>query len=234
MPGTILFDLFHTLLDGADAQRDRVVARMGEIVGVDPSALVRAYHDSWPERLVRWSAEETVRVLAGRLGVAPSAKQVARAAALRLELASWLLNSAPSSTLVALDGLRAAGWRLGLVSNATAEVAEAWPGSGLSRRFDAAVFSCEAGVAKPEPGIYRAAAAALGVAPSGCVFVGDGADGELAGAAAVGAAVVRTAEFVDRSRVWAGPVVGSLAELSQLLGEVPAGRGVLQPGASTA
>lgn len=230
MPGTILFDLFHTLLDGADAQRDRVVARMGEIVGVDPTALVYAYHDSWRERLVRWSAEETVRRLARRLGGRPTADQVRRAAALRLELASWLLNSAPSSTLVALDGLRADGWRLGLVSNATAEVAEAWPSSGLSRRFDVAVFSCVAGVAKPEPGIYLAAAEQLGVAPQDCVFVGDGADGELAGAAAVGLSVVRTTEFMDRSRVWAGPVVGSLSELSGLL----AGRGELQRGASAA
>ncbi|GAB4054202.1 HAD family hydrolase [Catellatospora paridis] len=226
MPGTILFDLFHTLLDGADAQRDRVVARMGEIVGVDPVALVLAYHVSWRDRLVRWSAEETIRLLARRLGGDPSPEQVTRAAALRLELASWLLNSAPAGTLVALDGLRAAGWRLGLVSNATAEVAEAWPSSGLSRRFDAAVFSCVAGVAKPDPGIYQAAASALGVAPQQCVFVGDGADGELAGAAAVGLTVVRTAEFVDRSGVWSGPVVGSLAELADLLGDASVGRDV--------
>ncbi|MEU8005566.1 HAD-IA family hydrolase [Catellatospora sp. NPDC049111] len=230
MPGTILFDLFHTLLDGADAQRDRVVARMGEIVGVDPTAMVYAYHDSWRERLVRWSAEETVRRLARRLGGKPSPDQVRRAAALRLELASWLLNSAPSSTLVTLDGLRAAGWRLGLVSNATAEVAEAWSSCGLARRFDVAVFSCVVGVAKPEPGIYLAAVDRLGVAPQDCVFVGDGADGELAGAAAVGLSVVRTVEFVDRSRVWPGPVVGSLAELSESLG----GRGVPQRGASAA
>jgi putative hydrolase of the HAD superfamily len=230
VPGTILFDLFHTLLDGADAQRDRVVARMGEIVGVDPTAMIYAYHDSWRERLVRWSAEETVRRLARRLGGRPSADQVRRAAALRLELASWLLNSAPSSTLATLDGLRAAGWQLGLVSNATAEVAEAWPSCGLSRRFDVAVFSCLAGVAKPEPAIYLAAAEKLRVAPQDCVFVGDGADGELAGAAAVGLSVVRTAEFVDRSRAWAGPVVGSLAELSELLVD----RGVPRHGASAA
>ncbi|GIF95796.1 HAD family hydrolase [Catellatospora citrea] len=226
MPGTILFDLFHTLLDGADAQRDQVVAKMGEIVGVKPAALVQAYHDTWSVRLVRWSAEETVRLLAEAVGGDPSPEQVKRAAALRMELASWLLNSAPAGTLVALDGLRAAGWRLGLVSNATAEVAEAWPSSGLSRRFDAAVFSCTAGVAKPDPRIYRAATAALEVAPQGCVFVGDGADGELAGAAAVGLTVVRTAEFVDRSGVWSGPVVGSLAELAELLGEAPVGRDV--------
>ncbi|MEV0457555.1 HAD family hydrolase [Catellatospora methionotrophica] len=224
MPGTILFDLFHTLLDGADGQRDRVVARMGEIVGVDPAGLVAAYHASWRERLVCWSAEETVLTLARRLGGDPSAEQVARAAALRLELASWLLNSAPSSTLVALDGLRAAGWRLGLVSNATAEAAEAWQTSGLARRFDAAVFSCVVRAAKPDPAIYQAALAALGTTAQRCVFVGDGADGELAGAAVVGLTVVRTAEFIDRSGVWSGPVVDALADLPGLLNQVSVGR----------
>lgn len=217
MTGTILFDLFHTLLDGADDRRDRVVARMGEIVGVDPAALVAAYHATWRDRMVRWSARDTVRQLARGLGGDPSDAQVEQAVALRLELASWVLNTAPASTLVALDGLRAAGWRLGLVSNATAEAAEAWSGSGLARRFDAAVFSCEVGMVKPAPGIYVAAASALGVAPESCVFVGDGADGELRGAAALGMTVWRTAEHVDRAEQWPGAVIGSLAELPPLL-----------------
>jgi FMN phosphatase YigB (HAD superfamily) len=60
----VIFDLFHTLLDGADDERDRVVAEMAGIVGVEPAALVRAYHDMWRQRLTEWDAEETVRILA--------------------------------------------------------------------------------------------------------------------------------------------------------------------------
>jgi putative hydrolase of the HAD superfamily len=59
MPQFMIFDLFHTLVHGADDERDRVVAQMGGIVGIEPAALVRAYHDTWRERLIQWDAEQT-------------------------------------------------------------------------------------------------------------------------------------------------------------------------------
>lgn len=217
MPGTVIFDLFHTLIQGADAERDRVVAEMGAMLGVDPPALVAAYHATWRQRLVRWDVEETARLLAERLGGTPTDDQVARAGAHRRALARRVLASVAPATLATLDALGAAGHRLGLVSNATSETAEAWPDSALSRRFDVVVFSCELGVAKPDPAIYLAATDRLGAAPADCVFVGDGADGELAGAAAVGMTVVRTTEHNDTAPSWDGPMVASLAELPRLI-----------------
>src|SRR5688572_10754611 len=157
MTGSIIFDLYHTLLHGADDERDRVVSRMGELVGVEPAELVQAYHDTWRDRLVQWDAAQTVRVLAQRLGGSPSPAQVAQAAALRLELASRVLAGVSPTTLNVLDTLRSQGWRLGLVSNATSETAQAWSGSALAHRFDVAVFSCDLGVAKPDHDIYLAA-----------------------------------------------------------------------------
>lgn len=217
MTGTVIFDLYHTLLHGANDERDRVVARMGELVDVDPAALVQAYHDTWRDRLVRWDAEQTVRILAERLGGSPSPAQVAQAAALRLELADRVLGAVSPTTLTVLDELRTAGWRLGLVSNATSETAQAWPVSALARRFDIAVFSCDLGVAKPDPDIYLAAVKGLGASPERCVYVGDGADGELAGAAALGMTVWRTTEHNDTDPSWPGPVIASLPELVPVL-----------------
>jgi len=46
------------------------------------------------------------------------------------------------------------------------------------------VFSCEVGLAKPDPAIYHLAAARLGVEPAECLFVGDGGSDELSGAGA--------------------------------------------------
>jgi putative hydrolase of the HAD superfamily len=60
----VIFDLFHTLVHGADDERNRVVEEMAGIVGVEPAGLVRAYHDTWRERLVMPDAGETVRLLA--------------------------------------------------------------------------------------------------------------------------------------------------------------------------
>ncbi|MGY4907845.1 HAD family hydrolase [Micromonospora aurantiaca (nom. illeg.)] len=213
MPRPVVFDLFHTLVHGADDERDRVVGEMALVVGVDPAALVAAYHATWRDRLVRWNAAETVRILAGRLGGAPTDEQVARAAAHRLTLAHRVLGRVSPATLDVLDALRERGHRLALISNATSETAEAWPGGPLARRFDVTVFSCEAGLAKPDPAIYRAAAQRLGVAPADCVYVGDGADGELAGAAAAGMTVIRTTEHQDTDPGWIGPVIANLGDL---------------------
>ncbi|MEW2427855.1 HAD-IA family hydrolase [Micromonospora sp. NPDC047644] len=219
MSRPVIFDLFHTLVHGADDERDRVVGEMALVVGVAPAALVAAYHATWRDRLVRWDVEDTVRILAGRLGGTPTDEKVERAAEHRRALARRVLGAVSTATLDVLDVLRDGGHPLALISNATSETAEAWPQSQLARRFDVAVFSCEVGLAKPNPAIYRIAAERLGVAPAECVFVGDGADGELAGAAAVGMTVLRTTEHNDTDPSWGGRAFASLGDLPTLLRE---------------
>jgi putative hydrolase of the HAD superfamily len=191
------------------------------VVGVAPEAFVDAYHASWRERLVRWSVEETIEILAGRLGVSPTAGQVARAAELRRALARRLLTGVSRSTLDALDGLRDNGHRLGLISNATSETAEAWPHTPLAARFDVAVFSATAGVAKPDPAIYRLAAAGLGTEPGACLFIGDGADDELDGASAAGMTPIRTTEHRDGLPAWPGRTIADLGALQKSLEHAP-------------
>ncbi|MGC4895130.1 HAD family hydrolase [Micromonospora sp. DT31] len=221
MPRPIVFDLFHTLVHGADEERDRVVGEMALIVGVAPAELVAAYHGSWRDRLVGWDVAETVRILTGRLGGSPTDEQVARAAAHRRALARRVLGGVSTGTLDVLDALRERGHPLALISNATSETAEAWADGPLARRFDVAVFSCEVGLAKPDPAIYRTTAKRLGVAPVDCFYVGDGADGELAGAAAVGMMVLRTTEHQDTDPGWDGPVIATLRDLPARLGSRP-------------
>ena len=112
-----------------------------------------------------------------------------RAGEHRRALGRRVLDSLSTATLDVLDALRHDGHPLALISNATSETSASWSQSPLAQRFDVAVFSCDVGLAKPDPAIYRLAAERLGVAPAECVFVGDGADGELVGAAAVGMTV---------------------------------------------
>jgi putative hydrolase of the HAD superfamily len=197
----ILFDLFHTLVHGGDDDRDLVVTRMAPILGVDPGNLVRAYHESWPERVIARDLHATVHDLAVRVGGSPTSEQVARAARLRHDLVRRLLDAASPHTLACLESLRGQGHRLALVSNATAEAAAAWPASPLARHFAAVAFSCEVGIAKPAAEIYQHAVRAVGApSASACVFVGDGGDGELAAAAALGMTVIRTTEHTTPTR----------------------------------
>src|SRR6185312_16142865 len=131
MSRPVVFDLFHTLVHGADDERDRVVGEMALVVGVAPAALVAAYHASWRDRLVRWDVEETVRILAGRLGGTPTDEQVTRAGDRRRALARRVLGTVSTATLDVLAALREDGHPLALISNATSETAEAWPLSPL-------------------------------------------------------------------------------------------------------
>jgi putative hydrolase of the HAD superfamily len=227
MPRAILFDLYDTLVGPQLGQRREVSRSMGADLGVDPDRYADEFAASYPLRIVGalGDLESTVRAVAVRVGGTPSPASVRLAATRRIALTRELLWPS-AATLTALDELRDNGWRLGLVSNCSAETPELWKRTPLASRFDAVGFSCELGLAKPDPGIYLAVCSFLAIAPTGCVFVGDGADGELAGAAALGMAVIRTEEFTVAEGNWPKQRIGALAELPALLGGVsgPPGR----------
>jgi putative hydrolase of the HAD superfamily len=70
-----------------------------------------------------------------------------------------------------IRGVRAQGVATALLSNS-------WGSSGYPREdfpslFDAVVISCEVGMRKPEPEIFRHTAALLGLEPKECVFIDD-------------------------------------------------------------
>lgn len=61
-----------------------------------------------------------------------------------------------------------------------------WEQTPLAQVIDVAVFSSSVGLRKPDPRIYRLACARLGIESETAIFVGDGANDELAGAERVG------------------------------------------------
>ncbi len=103
-----------------------------------------------------------------------------------------------------VDFLRAARQtvRVGLISNAWSDL-RAWiTGRGFVDAFDALVISAEAGVMKPDPGIYRLALEKLGAAPQEAVFVDD-MPANVEGARAVGMQAftfTTTKEVLDQIR----------------------------------
>ena len=74
---------------------------------------------------------------------------------------------------------------------------------------------------KPDPAIYLRTASALGVEPSDCLFVGDGANDELAGAERVGMTPVLFVPGAGRPpwpevEGWDGLRVSSIEEVLEL------------------
>jgi putative hydrolase of the HAD superfamily len=220
MPRAILFDLYDTLVGGGNEdERGAVNRAMGTDLGIDPDNFAAEWSQTRGLRFVGalGDLEATVRAVAIRLSGSPTPSALRLAATRRLTLTRRLLWPS-AATLSALDDLRHHGWRLGLVSNCSAETPELWKRTPLASRFDAVGFSCELGVAKPDPAIYLAVCSFLSVAPTDCVYVGDGASGELAAAAGLGMAVVRTEEFTVADSAWPRERVSSLGELVPLVG----------------
>lgn len=118
-----------------------------------------------------------------------------------------------------------ARWRgkymLGIISDAPPSTRRIMDRAGVTDAMDRAVYSCELGVLKPHPDIYRYALDQLGVAPEEAVFVDD-MPGNLYGAEALGIRGIQMCRempprFSPAPR-WDGPVVHNLAELDALLG----------------
>jgi HAD superfamily hydrolase (TIGR01549 family) len=72
-----------------------------------------------------------------------------------------------------LAALRSAGVKVVVVSNIGFDVRPVTTGLGLDPYIDAYALSYEIGHCKPDPGIFRAACAAVGVDPRSAVMVGD-------------------------------------------------------------
>lgn len=93
---------------------------------------------------------------------------------------------------------------------------------GLAGHFEAVVASGDVGASKPDPAIFRAACAAVQLAPASCVHVGDSLDADARAATEAGMLGV----WLDRRRSACGgtwlpendlPAVHELTELPAIL-----------------
>lgn len=85
-----------------------------------------------------------------------------------------------------LRRLRAAGLRLGVVSNSDGRVGEVLARTGLAAYLDVVVDSAVVGVAKPDPAIFAHALTALELEPDEAWYVGDNVAYDAAAADAAG------------------------------------------------
>lgn len=111
----------------------------------------------------------------------------------------------------ALEGLRAAGVRLGVVSNWDRRLGPLLEALDLARFFDLVLVSGEVGIHKPAPGIFTQAVRHWGFQPHEVLHVGDSRREDLEGAQAAGVSAL----LIDRSGGKRAP--GSLASLLDLV-----------------
>jgi putative hydrolase of the HAD superfamily len=124
----------------------------------------------------------TERIVVGMGGVPPAA----RACAVEM-VREWERHenfSLYEDALPVLELLRSRGLKLGLVSNGQRDLDEFVVHHGLD--VDVAVGSMAHGRRKPDPSIFEAALARLGVAPAEAAMVGDSPADDVEGARSLG------------------------------------------------
>ena len=93
--------------------------------------------------------------------------------------------------LPALDALRDAGFRLGVIANQSPGSEDRLRRWGLLDRFEVVAASAELGMAKPDPKIFLWALERAGCVPEEAVMVGDRPDNDVGPAKRLGMATVR-------------------------------------------
>jgi putative hydrolase of the HAD superfamily len=195
----VVFDLWETLA----AWPHEDMTALFEAVGLGPEEWAAPDH-----RDRRWTG--SFRTYLDSLGLDGAA--AARAGEIRIDMTRRALVPVEGA-LPVLDALRGRGLRLGLVSNCSSEVGELWDESPFAGRFDAVVLSAAVGLCKPEPRIYRLVLEQLGVEAGDAIFVGDGANDELAGAEAVGMRAVQ----IGSAQAWSGDRIATIPEVLELV-----------------
>jgi putative hydrolase of the HAD superfamily len=192
----VLFDLYETLITESHLAPTRA-SSLAHALGLDR----QAYRAEWKAR--------RPRVVVGELSFADALTEVSQTligtvdtAAIQHICQQRIREKAaacahPDHQIVTLiTDLVRRGVGLGVVSNGFREDVVPWPDCPLAPSFQCAAFSCEEGVAKPDPEIYRRAMRRLRVQPEATVYIGDGGDDELAGAEQAGLRAFRAAWFV--------------------------------------
>jgi HAD superfamily hydrolase (TIGR01662 family) len=201
----LIFDLGSTLIHTPramawaptlDRMRGELLAALTRAgYGLDPAeflarfaARMREYDE---QRQADWVAYTTGWLLSATLAdlgaPPPTPEVVAQALAAYYRASESLWQPVPGLHLT-LQTLAAAGYRLGLISNA-ADAGNAHrliDAAELRPYFDPIVISAEVGLRKPNPGIFQLVLDAWGLPPAQVVMIGDTLGADILGAQLAG------------------------------------------------
>lgn len=218
-----MLDLFGTVVAApTPAERARAASRLAFVVGCDAGTVDRYFRSTWHVR--HDGSLPTLTDLAAHLVHTVNGPDVVVGLVADELLSLGKARLAPAPSIVdALESLRGSGARVGILSDASAEIAAAWPSSQLAALVDTVVFSCEAKHIKPTRWLYQRVLDELDVSAHQALYVGDGGGDELRGALTAGMVVVAVARrgpaesIVFRKTSWSGTVLEAVEVLPAYL-----------------
>jgi putative hydrolase of the HAD superfamily len=232
-PDAVLFDVGNTLLHPypsvshvcaeilAAAGHERDLSAIEELMPV----VDEYYEDCYRADDTFWTSEEATSdvwegmysLLCRRLGIDDDAQAASLARSVYDEFGKAERWRPFDDVLPAFERYKAAGLKLGILSNWDGRLSGLLEGLGLSAHLDCVVCSAEVGLHKPDPRIFELACRRLGVEPGQCVHVGDHVYADVLGARAAGLRAVLICRKGAAPSVPV-PVIRSLEKLDRLLG----------------
>jgi putative hydrolase of the HAD superfamily len=210
----VIFDLWETLVDWDEETSHAFQRMVAEHLRRDPDEFITAWTAGRLQRDTGTLAEYL-------LGLGVEDHMVGEFMDAR-ERSTRTMLVPRAGVVETLKELRRRGIATGLISVCSEDVPNVWPETPFADLFDATVFSCSVRLRKPDPRIYLLACEQLGVSPEEALFVGDGANDELAGAERVGMRAVlihRAGEepIWDEVREWQGARITAIPQVLELL-----------------
>jgi putative hydrolase of the HAD superfamily len=211
----VIFDLWQTLVPWPADAAESYYRWMADAYDTPYERFFEEWTSSFRQRATG-PIEDNLRSVATALAVEPDFERVL---AWRLDWTRRSLVPRPDA-VPTIEELRTRGHEIGLITVCSQEVVEVWDETPFAGLFDATIFSCEVGLSKPASQIYELACEQLGVQPAECLFVGDGANDELAGAERVGMSALQLRApgeaLTQDGETWTGPSIGQLSAVLEL------------------
>ena len=226
---TVIFDLFGTLVTHFMSSVGQMHKEMADVLTVPYEQFNPLWNQTTEMRVVGAfaSVEASIKYVLNQMNVDTQAEQIEQAVAIRMAYIKKALRPKVHA-ISTLSQLKRQRYKTGLLSNCSVEIPLLWPETDFAGAIDRPIFSCIAGLKKPDERIYHLACEQLGSKPESCLYIADGEDYELATAAKIGLqpVLIRSSageslsELHREAREWRGLAIATLPEvlgLSRLL-----------------
>jgi putative hydrolase of the HAD superfamily len=205
----VIFDLWNTIAEWPHEVWADVRPRVAERLGLTPEE----FDTRWYGEMAHMRETGPIADVLAHFDLSPEAAEDV----LDLRRAVTRQGLVPVHGAVeTIAELRSRGLRTGLITVCSEDVTTLWAETAFHGLFDAEVFSSSVGLRKPDPRIYALALEQLDVPAVEAVFVGDGANDELAGAERVGMTAVMLERPGEEQPPWNGLRIRALPELLSL------------------
>jgi putative hydrolase of the HAD superfamily len=223
----VIFDFFGTLVDDFGSSTGQMHTEMAAALAVPCEPFITLWNQTLEMRIVGAfeSVEANIDHVCWALKLHPRAEQIRKAVEIRMSYIKRALEPRPDA-IDTLTELKKQTYKLGLISNASIEIPILWHDTAFANLIDTPIFSSRVRLRKPDVRIYHLACERLAVRPESCLYVGDGEDHELTGAAKVGLNPVLIRNSLppaskshQEAREWHGNTIATLAEVVELIRE---------------